>query len=177
MKSKDVLIALYQERSSLATWHNSLMEKETAFFMTLILAMMTIPIALFGNGVNNKIFLSVFPFFGILFSISGFLTLKRESEGFYKSLYALSVIRNSLAEDLNEILPDINFNNSPSRAELARGFRKIGIYHINLDKYKKLSKYLKDNVFRLRSNRMILYLMYLLFVLVNIGLICYFISC
>ena len=105
--SEDNLISLYQERSNLANHHASLFWEQIIFFSTIILATITIPIAIlqFSGGNLKPIFdwccikieiFQIFPVLGIIFSIFGIVALYRQSIAFYETLYSLSKIREKL---------------------------------------------------------------------------------
>ena len=87
-----ILNNLYMERSQLANQHTNIYWKEINFFLTLILATITIPIALVKLDFNAIAFLFVFPIAGIFFCTAGYWVLVRESKEFHKSLYAISII-------------------------------------------------------------------------------------
>ena len=54
MANKDSLLALYKDRSDYANYLTSEMWKLTPFFTTIIIAMITIPLALSGISVVEK---------------------------------------------------------------------------------------------------------------------------
>ena len=170
---RKLLNKLYNERSELAIFHATLMWKEITFFSTIILATITIPIALLRIQPNTyKEVLVVFPILGLLFSIAGFWALYRESKGFYSALYSISLIREILSGDIKDFFTKVNVN---SKYSLSKKYNLIGIYHIDFDLYPNLCEYLKANIIRLKSIRTVLYLFYILFGGINIILIPYYV--
>ena len=163
-RNKGQFIALYNKQVDIANSHTSLMWKEINFFVTITLATITIPIALLGIDNIDKILLNIFPFLGIIFSLFGFWSLKHESDAFYTTLYSQSKIR----EKIN-FTPLVNKNNH-------KEYEKIGILHIDFEEYPSVCDYLKANVFRLKSIRTAIFVVYIIFILLNIFLLFYFLS-
>ena len=99
---KSFLINTYIDRSNLANFHGTLLWKEVGFISTIILASITIPIALKQLlELDNPYLLSIFSIAGIIFSYLGCWVLKRESTGFNNALYSISRIREEFKNDFN----------------------------------------------------------------------------
>ena len=178
MANKNSLLALYKDRSDYANYLTSEMWKLAPFFTTTIIAMITIPLALSGSSVVDDLsLLSFFPFIGIVLSLSGIIVLLHQSRGFYKTLYALSIIRKTLVKDFKALFKNANVDTNDDSA-IAKEFNEIGILHVDFKKYPTLRCYLRDNVFRWRpfSIRTVIYILYGIFVVINILLIYLFLT-
>jgi len=165
----DVLIAIYNERSDLANVLASFIDKEISFFTTIILATITATIALLDYIRDTRI-LSIFSILGIIFSLAGLFTFNTQRKRFYRSLYSLSIIRKSLSKQFGKIIPGIDTNNDH---EFSIKLNEIGIYQIDFDKYPTITDYLKSRSI-LSSSLKYIYLIYSIFIILNIAMILYF---
>ena len=159
-KEIQVLINLYNDRSQLANQHTNLWMEGIKFYFTLIIATITIPIALKQLGFNNKIFLTLFSIVGIFFCIAGIWSLIREAKAFQRALYSISKIREELLKYCPTFMSSIN-NNPES----------IGIYHIDFNRFPNLDCYLTHRLHRISSNDTLFSLIYVIFIIFHMLLI------
>ena len=168
-KEIDVLINLYNDLSQLANQHTNLWLDEVKFYTTLIIATITIPIALKQIGFGNQLYLIIFSFVGIFFCLSGIYTMFREAYGFQKTLFAMSKIR----EHLLDVCPNFKNNINRENKNIANQLTSIGIYHVDFEDERNCSlrSHLIHRLTRVTSNNVVFSSIYIVFILFHILLI------